>query len=270
MTLLAGLPKIDLMFKRKLRTVRRLLREGGIAAVYPRIVDNLTEKTVVLNGCTFGSRGISVDVLRNDLLDGRFEKFERESVQEFVSPQLPVIELGGCLGVIGCITNRLLAHPREHVVVEANPNVIPLMKANRKRNHCRFQILHRAIAYGQKTIRYVPAANFAGNSLRETNGGPTVAVKTTTLADIVAKNRFKRFSLICDIEGHECELVEQESDILRMADVIILETHARMIGEERNQSMLQRLEELGFRVVKSEATVIVLKNQSTETLELAS
>lgn len=251
------------MLKRKLRTFRTLLNDGGLAGVWRYIFRNIAEKTVVLNGCTFGSRGIENEVLHNDLMDGVFERFERNAVQEFVSPDLPVVELGGCLGVVGCITNRRLTNPQAHVVVEANPQVIPLLAANRRRNRCQFQVLNRAIAYGSDVVEFAPSMDFASNSLRESGGEKVVRVKTTGLGDILARNSFKRFTLICDIEGHECDLVEQEPEVLRHADVIILETHARLVGEERNQEMLRQLHELGFRVVASEAFVVVLKNQES-------
>lgn len=249
------------MFRRKVQTMRRLLREGGVTALYPRIIDNLIEKTVVLNGCSFSLRGINVEGLRNGLLNGDYEQFERDAVQDYVSPQLPVIELGGCLGVVGCITNRLLQRPEKHVIVEANPKVIPLMKANRKRNNCSFEILNRAIAYDTNSIEFSPAEDFASNSLREHSRGALVRVKTTGLSEIVVARGFERFTLICDIEGHEAELVEREPEVLCQADLIIMETHARLIGEDRNQAMVRRLEALGFEVVASEVFVLVLKNK---------
>ena len=163
------------------------------------------------------------------------------------------------MGIVSCITNRRLENPKAHVVVEANPRVIPLLRRNRDRNHCRFEILNRAIAYGTDTIAYAPSADFAGNSLHEHSGDARVSVRTTGLSDILNTQGFDRYTLICDIEGHESELVEREAEVIRRADTIILETHARLIGDEKNQAMLDRLEAIGFVVVASESYVVVLK-----------
>ena len=38
---------------------------------------------------------------------------------------LPVVELGGSIGVVACVTNRLLKDRKAHLVVEANPLAIP-------------------------------------------------------------------------------------------------------------------------------------------------
>jgi FkbM family methyltransferase len=249
------------MLKRKFRTFTNLLREGGMPGLYRYIFRGVLEKTGTMDGCTFGSRGIEVEGLRNDVVDGVFERFERSAVQQYASPTLPVVELGGCMGIVSCITNRLLTDPSAHVVVEANPRVIPLLRKNRRRNHCRFEILNRAIAYGTDTIQYAPSADFAGNSLDEKSGTSMVTVRTTGLREILDRRGFERYTLICDIEGYECQLVEQEGSLVGRADMIILETHARLVGEERNAAMLARLEELGFETIASESYVVVLKKQ---------
>ena len=250
------------MLKRKFRTFLSLLRTGGFPGIFRYLLRNVTEKTGTMDGCTFGTRGIEIEVLRNDVIDGVFEKFERSAVQKYVSPQLPVVELGGCMGVVSCITNRRLADPKAHVVVEANPRVIPLLARNRARNHCRFEVLNRAIAYGADTISYAPSIDFASNSLNEDRGDTRVNVRAISLAEILKTHDFDRYTLICDIEGHETELVEREANVLRRAETIILETHARLIGEEKNQAMLDHLRAIGFVVIAEESFVVVLKNRA--------
>ena len=255
--------QIQKMFKRKFRSFLTILRAGGVPGLFRYLFRNMAEKTGTMDGCTFGSKGIEVEGLRNDVINGVFESFERRAVQQYVSPQLPVVELGGCMGIVSCITNRRLENPEAHVVVEANPKVIPLLHRNRDRNHCRFEVLNRAIAYGADTIAYAPSADFAGNSLNERSGVARVSVRTTGLSDILHTHGFDRYTLICDIEGHESELVEREAEVIRRAETIILETHARLIGEEKNQAMLDRLQAIGFVVVASESYVVVLKNQAS-------
>jgi len=248
------------MLQRKIRTLATVLRERGVAGVYRPLLWNLFERTGSMDGCTFGTRGIEVEILRSGIVDGIFESFERSAVRQYVSSHLPVVELGGCMGIVSCVTNRKLSNPDAQVVVEANPKVIPLLRKNRRRNRCRFEILNRALAYGAEFIEYAPCSDFAGNSLHEGGGVSRVTVETINLAEILERRGFDRFTLICDIEGHECELVEREPDAIKKAALMILETHARMVGEERNAAMLQRLETLGFRVVASDSNVLVLEN----------
>ena len=66
------------------------------------------------------------------------------------------------------------------------------------------------------------------------------------LRDIVNERKFDSFSLICDIEGYEFDVVLNDAEVLRKASTIILETHARFI-EAKTAQLLTRLEDLGFR-----------------------
>jgi hypothetical protein len=86
-----------------------------------------------------------------------------------------------------------------------------------------------------------------------------VTVGTTRLRDIVTERGYGSFTLICDIEGHEYDLIRHEADVLQKAHTIILETHARLIGEAKTQELLERLKEIGFSMIEKESFVLVLK-----------
>ena len=90
---------------------------------------------------------------------------ERRAVKKHLRRDLPVIELGGALGVVACITNKLLADPTAHVVVEANPLAIPQLQLNKESNHCAFEIVNRAIAYGVDAVTFCPTVDLASNSI---------------------------------------------------------------------------------------------------------
>ena len=71
---------------------------------------------------------------------------------------------------------------------------------------------------------------------------------------------------MCDIEGKEYDLICHELEVLRKADVIILETHPRLIGEDKNQFLVNRLIDVGFRIAERDGFVITLE----QTAEIAS
>jgi FkbM family methyltransferase len=163
------------------------------------------------------------------------------------------------MGVVACVTNKLLKDPTAHVVVEANPLAIPHLELNRKLNRCQFEIVNRAIAYGVASVTFRPSSSMAGNSITADGDLPPVTVQTAQLRDLVRDRGFGRFNLVCDIEGLEYDLVCREMDVLKNADTIILETHARYIGEDKFRLMMTKLEELGFRVVEESGFVVVLR-----------
>lgn len=219
-------------------------------------------KYVRLDGCKFNLNSVPNPAVKVLLANKEYEAFERRAVRQYVRPESPVVELGGCLGVVACITNLALKGRKLHVVVEANPLVIPLIEANRALNRCDFEILNAAIAYGQPSVTFSPSFDLPSNSLRQETGADLVTVNTISLREIVRLRKMISFTLICDIEGHEYDLVQHEADVLRNAETIILETHARMIGEAKNAELLGKLKEIGFEKIDEEATVVVLKRSA--------
>ena len=215
---------------------------------------------VRVDGCKFSIAADRVpsnviDLLLSDL----YEEPERKALQKFVDPELPVIELGACIGIVSCLTNRRLRRPERHIVVEANPALLPLLEDNRARNGCRFEIVHAAVSYDAATISFNVDDNILASSV---NGDErhAVAVGTVTLERLLNKHEFARTTLICDIEGAELQLVEHElKTIGERVATIIMELHDRIVGHERTQRMLAKLESAGFKIVSRDGDVVVLE-----------
>jgi FkbM family methyltransferase len=265
------------MLTRRLAKTKHLLQTEGPQAVIREIHNSLWlrlrlkvtahRKNTELDGCTFSLATIPDSLTKLFLLDGRYELPERRAVKRHLRRDLPVIELGGALGVVACITNKLLTYPTAHVVVEANPLAIPPLTLNKETNHCGFEIVNRAIAYGVDTVTFCPTVDPASNSI-DSDGTQLygterpVTVEVIQLGRLVAENGFSRFSLVCDIEGKEYDLVCHEIEVLKKADVIIMETHARLIGEDKNQSLLHALTDAGFKIIEEDSFVITLQRSA--------
>ncbi len=216
---------------------------------------------VRVDGCRFSIDKATVPSNVIDLLlSDRYEEPEREALKKFLDPDVPVVELGACIGVVSCITNRRLRNPEKHVVVEANSALLPLLEGNRTRNECRFEIVHAALSHGSESIIFNVNDNILASSLRGENQKAMV-VSTVTLERLLDDHGFERATLICDIEGAELQLVEHELKTLGERIVtIIMELHDRLVGEEPTQRMLAKLEAAGFETVSKDSDVVVLKN----------
>ena len=257
---------------RTLLSASRAMREGGIgrvtalarsrADVELKLFAARKTESVTLDGCTFSLKRIPHGRMKLGLLMGTYEQPERTAVLKRLDPGLPVVELGGCIGVVACITNKILKNPSLHVVVEANPNLVPILEENRICNHCEFEVVNAALAYNQRDVTFYLSTDFRGGSIQHQKRGMPVSVGTTCLRDIVGKRGFGKFSLICDIEGFESDLVLNEADILAKADTVILETHPQLVGETRIGLMLNTLKELGFRHVDEDSSVLVMKQSA--------
>lgn len=196
------------------------------------------------------------------LLSDRYEEAERQAVKRFLDPALPVVELGGCIGVVSCLTSRLLSEPEKHVVVEPNWELLPILRQNRELNRCRFEIVHAAVSHDAETITFNLSDNILASNLHGEEKQALV-VSTVTLKRLLDEHRFERATLICDIEGAELQLVEKEIDTLAERVVtIIMELHDRMVGAEPVRRMLASLEQAGFRMIQQTSDVVVLQNRA--------
>lgn len=252
------------MLTKKIRTAYRLFHEGGVRRVYDyawlrlQVLAKGHKPEVRLDRCTFSLAAIADTSTRIELITRRYEAPERRLVAQYIKRNLPVVELGGSMGVVACVTNKLLKDPTAHVVIEANPLAVPLLELNKKRNRSQFEIVNQAIAYGATSVTFHPSSNLCESSIAIAGDQPAVSVQATQLCELVRQRGFSRFNLVCDIEGLEYELVCHEAEALKNAEIIIMETHARLIGEEKINFALGRLEQLGFRIVEKTGFVVVL------------
>ena len=128
------------MLKNKVSTVYKLLRDGGIKNLYDyswvrlQVLAKGRKRQVRLDGCIFSLAGITDDSIRVELFTNKYEARNADAVARYLKRDMPVIELGGSMGVVACVTNKLLTDPTAHVVVEANPLAIPQLELNRKLN----------------------------------------------------------------------------------------------------------------------------------------
>lgn len=269
---------------RKMKTSVKVMRgRGGLAFTVELIANLLPAKTasafrgndhwwvgklvelngnaVKIDGCKFyvASPAISTTVKTRFVFD-TYEQPERAAIKEFLATDLPVVEFGAGVGVVSCLTNKLLRHPENHLVVEANPDLIGVIEKNRAQNRCRFAIVNCALAYGCEQIDFYQGDNFLANSLMAP-AGRKISVRAITLAQALAERGFATINLLCDVEGEEVELVKNELACLRQrVKVFILEIHPSIAGAEAITAMLTTLEQAGFQQLNHHPTTKALRN----------
>jgi FkbM family methyltransferase len=249
----------------KVATGIRVFQDKGLAGVSSLVRQTVGPtlrrrpgNLVVIDGCTISLDGVSEQV-RHWLLTGEYEASERSLLRR-LDWSLPVVELGGSLGVVACIANKLLTDRAQHLVVEANSDLIPQIEENRRRNNCGFQVVNAAIAYGQPTVDFPVSENSLESSIYMP-GQRTVSVPATSLEELHRKVGFTRFNLICDIEGAEVELVDQEQEFLeRWVDTIIMEVHPDVATRLTSGEVLSTLRLRGFKTLQSDRDTLLLQH----------
>ncbi len=268
----------------KLNSAKHVFQTQGIAGVmsvikdqylYDSLRDHINRwygqtiesrgNVVVVDGCRFSlDSPVITTESKSKFMFNQYEWPERQAVARFVNPNLPVVEFGGSIGVVSCLTNRKLDCPQRHVVVEANPALVPLLLQNRDQNDCAFEVLPRLIAYGSdRATFYAHNSNFVistATPIAVDEHVEAVEVETIDLKSILDQYDFDRCTLICDIEGGEWDLVQNESDTLRdRVATMIVEIHEDYLGEERVKDLFGELRALGFEQVFSELDTFVLR-----------
>lgn len=152
-----------------------------------------------------------------------YERQERENLKNYVHPDATVLELGGCLGIVSCLTNRILKNPKNHVVVEANPNVVPHLERNREHNHCQFSIENCMVSSQRVNEFFVGKSILASSPIRATTN--LISVEGKTVEDLERQHGLKFDTLIMDIEGGELQFLRENRDWLRNLRTVFLEVH---------------------------------------------
>jgi FkbM family methyltransferase len=259
----------------KLSTIKRVYKQRGISGVLAKISQFLNvrahvhawwwaEHPLIGRIVEWRSNIVHVDGLRFNVdhpvitrgvkglfVLNRYETPERDALRTYINPTLPVIELGASIGVISCLTNKKLLHPSKHVVVEANPDLIPLLELNRELNGCCFTVLHAAVSYSAEEVEFLISDSILASSATRMDGrfkiSRKVKIPTISLQDILDKFGFPECTLICDIECGEVDLVYQEIDTIKKhVSTILMEIHNTTLDQQTVDSVVRTLNDAGF------------------------
>jgi len=184
-----------------------------------------------------------------------YEQEERALVRKWVHSSDRVLELGASIGVVACVTNRLLDESMRahHLVVEANPFVLGDLWANRDLNMADFRVLHGVLGKGDWRTFYVHRYFFGGSAHLES--GYKVPVPVYDLSALCARCGGAFDVLIMDIEGGELEVLEGLGSELSAFRLVLCEFHDFIIGADRVQACRQILQTHQFTLLETMGTV---------------
>lgn len=184
---------------------------------------------------------------KSTLAFGLHEMEERKLIRRWLPSETAVIEFGGGLGVVSCLTNRKLRDPSRHIVVEASPTMAVILERNRSLNNCKFRVLNRAIAYGEEHVFLTVGDEFVGGTING-QGERTVRVQTTTISEIMSDAGFEEVGIVCDIEGAELDMIQKEFPMLgERIRFLMIEMHPLLLGSDVVDDLVHQLtEHLGF------------------------
>jgi len=188
-----------------------------------------------------------------------YEEEEARHLAQHLRPDAGVLELGACLGYVSCLTNQLLNDKTRHVVLEANPNLIPSIERNKMENNAGFHIENVVISKQNTNDFYVHDLIVGGSSKRKT--GNKITVTGTDFRKLTKKYGFEFDTLIMDIEGGELDLLRNFKDDIAKFDQIFVELHpfANILTHEEAQECESILSSLGFNLIVGDGNFQIWK-----------
>ncbi|MGY2701588.1 FkbM family methyltransferase [Nocardioides sp. HB32] len=197
---------------------------------------------------------------------GIYEGAEVRLVRKHLRPTPALVDLGASLGVLSCVSSQLLAPGARLVAVEANPDLLPCLRANLNQHA---PLLDRVIEHGAVDYFHAPGADVlfgrgldhAGAARADTaeDGFTAPAVR---LSDVLSKHEIGEYTLLCDIEGAEVDILLSDRDALAACTEMVIELHdtTRPNGSSYLRTDLAGLiRELGFVEVAAYGSVHVFR-----------
>jgi len=195
-----------------------------------------------------------------------YESAEIRFILKYLNPEIPVLEIGSSIGVVGSIAAKQCN--KKVVGIEANYHLreygYSLIHSNNISNYT----IHNQLLYIDNT-----AVSFEVNAMDNTLGkilrktGDTNSVikyeRASTFNDLIKEFQLDSdFTLISDIEGAEVYFIFNEADFSN-CKMIIIEMHEVEIDNKRYtvDMMVTRLVDLGFRIVDQYGNCFVFEKK---------
>lgn len=156
-----------------------------------------------------------------------YEKQEYRFVNQYLLPNLPVVELGSSIGVISIqILNK---GNRPIHLIEANPFLLDILRQNIEANVKQKgeYFIHNLAIHPSSTEGLFFKKGKSNITGRLTNEATADAIKvpTISLSAFLKREQIDGFILVCDIEGAELPLLLEDGDALKNCHQLIIETH---------------------------------------------
>lgn len=249
------------------RRVARLLK----TPLMGKAVKTLWGDTLSVGGFRIAVDEGIVDLsTRAALFFGLYESAERRFVEQYLRGDLPVVELGGGLGVVSCYVQEVLDSGTPHIIVEANPDMKELLTANLRTNfpEGNYKILNKGIDQSGKEkdwASFSSGQKFTTGKLTKLSDQADRGqfIEILSLTDVVRDASLDRFSLISDIEGAEVSFIEHEV-VLSRCQQMIIELHDSMGENSATIKELQfKIVDRGFQLLDQHGATFVFEREDS-------
>ena len=180
------------------------------------------------------------------LASGRYENAENRAIRQHVGKRGRVLDLGGGIGLTSVTAGQIVGGNRL-VVVEANPELIPLISDNLQSNGVTgADVRHYAVVPQDhaRVVEFHLTRGFWAGALKPQFPGQARTVEVRAVGFDALLGEVRPSVLICDLEGTEAELFQHPLPV--SLQVIILELHPNHYDGTTLSGVFERLAALDF------------------------
>ena len=173
---------------------------------------------------------------------GQYESQECHFIRQDLAPQDRVLDVGAGLGLVALVAHQTCPGVVA-AVVEANPQLIPVLQQNLAAHRCDARVIHGLAALQQGEADFYLATEFWASSRRPDEGAAArVRVPEHDLRQIITETG--PTILTMDVEGAEAELLPA-LDLSGLRRLIV-ELHPEVYGPTRQYALVGGLLSQGF------------------------
>lgn len=179
----------------------------------------------------------------------QYEVEEAKYLKKYLANDAKVLELGGCIGYVSCLINKILIDKTQQVTLEANPKLINWIKKNRDANNCSFFVENSIISLKRENVFYIHDLIVGGSTKRTATS--EIIVNGVDFDFLEKKYDIVFDTLVMDIEGGELDLLNNFKVNLSSFKRIFLEVHpfANILTVDEAIKCENILESIGFELL---------------------
>jgi FkbM family methyltransferase len=229
--------------------VYHLYQEVALRYHFKYVLPKINE--ITLEGLRFDVSELSPKI-RNRLLSGAYEEYEKVMCRDFLNPNDTVVELGAAIGFIGLLCQKELGI-KNYASFEANPRTMEILQRNYALNGVKPAVHNLALGANDGHVDLEVGTDFWENSIVTAvpkSGCKTVRVECGSLDTLLKRCGLMPNVLIIDIEGAE-QFIDFHS-LPPTVNKVIMEIHPGVIGQEMAYDIVAALVNRGFRVAREQ------------------
>ena len=177
------------------------------------------------------------------ILSQSYEMNEINTVLETLSKTDVVLELGASLGAMSSSVLKQV-NPKMYICIEANIDMVNLLRENHRINEVSCEILHGAVTLKSEEFKdfYINSDSWSSSLNFFKNYTRVDKIRMFNFNDIL--NKYKPSYLICDIEGGEYEIFNNETCFDSISKICI-ELH-QDLNSDSTKNLLKIFENNNF------------------------